>query len=68
MPTQRDRREAAEILRRIVENLPDLTPTQRAFMLGQASALDDRGSATTQRREDKPPRSAAHRGGEHDEG
>jgi hypothetical protein len=42
MATQRDRREAAEILRRIVETLPEPTPTQVAFLLGQASALDER--------------------------
>jgi hypothetical protein len=40
MATQRDRREAAEILRRIVATLPDPTPVQVAFLMGQASALD----------------------------
>jgi hypothetical protein len=42
MTTQRDRREAAQILRRIVAALPEPTPTQVAFMLGQASGLDRR--------------------------
>jgi hypothetical protein len=41
MTTQRDRREAAEILRRIVETLPDPTPTQVAFLMGAASGLDE---------------------------
>jgi hypothetical protein len=40
MATNRDRREAAEILRRIIKQLPDPTPVQVAFLLGQASALE----------------------------
>jgi hypothetical protein len=40
MLTNTDRREAAEILRRIVETLPEPTPVQVAFLLGQASALE----------------------------
>jgi hypothetical protein len=54
MSTQRDRREAAEILRRIVAALPNPTPVQRAFLLGQASGLDEgitaRGREPTGRR------------------
>jgi hypothetical protein len=42
MATDRDRREAAEILRRIVATVPDPTPVQVAFLLGQASALDSK--------------------------
>jgi hypothetical protein len=63
MTTARERREAAEILRRIVEDLPDLTPVQRAFMLGQASGLDEGvkpgerspGDPAPRRRRDKHP-------------
>jgi hypothetical protein len=57
MATQRDRREAAEILRRIVETLPDPTPVQVAFLLGQASGLDER----VVRRVRAPEDSAARR-------
>jgi hypothetical protein len=41
MASQHHRREAAGILRRIAEDLPNLTPVQRAFLLGQASGLDE---------------------------
>jgi hypothetical protein len=56
MASARERREAAEMLRRIVEDLPDLTPFQRTFMLGQASGLDE--GATPRRRapEESAPR------------
>jgi hypothetical protein len=46
MATARDRREASEILRRIVKALPDPTPTQVAFLLGQASGLDPASEPT----------------------
>lgn len=54
MPTQRDRPEATEILRRIVATLPDPTRTQVAFLLGQASALDGRASPRLSRSEGSP--------------
>jgi hypothetical protein len=40
MATQRDRVQAAEILRRIAATLPEPTPTRVVCLLGQATALD----------------------------
>jgi hypothetical protein len=42
MSTSAERREAVEILRRVVATLPEPTPVLVACLLGQASALDDR--------------------------
>jgi hypothetical protein len=48
MVTNRDRREAAEILRRIVQTLPEATAVQIAFLLGQASGLEAAAGALRQ--------------------
>jgi hypothetical protein len=63
MATQRDRRKAAELLRRIVKALPERTPTQVAFLFGRASGLT-RPANLPARQPRSPrwsPRSARHR-------
>lgn len=64
MTDQRDRREAAEILRRIVATLPDPTPTQAAFLLGEASALDPQRLVSRRGDSNPPPWPSAAKGDE----
>lgn len=45
MSTKRDRQEAARVIHKTLEALPDLPATQVAYLAGYAYALDRSGSA-----------------------